>query len=73
MSIEDSKIKKECCCQEYYSDYKKPHKCPVCAGTGNVPQGFYQKKIDNIVYPTTTSICSETCRACTGSGIVWGP
>ena len=46
----------------------RPHKCPVCSGTGLLPPGFY-----NVVnyYSTGTSIAPETCRTCTGFGVLW--
>ena len=39
--------------------------CPVCAGKGQIPCGFYQDS------PLTTgSAMSESCRACYGRGII---
>lgn len=51
----------------YYPTYgRTPHVCPVCEGRGNVPPGFYDR-------PTmTTSPILETCKSCSGIGIVWG-
>jgi len=46
----------------------KPHKCPVCEGSGIVPSGFYLKTGDSWTSNTT----SEKCRACDGKGIIWG-
>lgn len=46
-----------------------PHRCPVCNGTGLVPLGYYQTE----PYITTTGISNESCRTCSGSGIVWPP
>jgi hypothetical protein len=45
-----------------------PHKCPICEGRGNVAGGFYQSV--GTMWTSTTSI--EVCRACWGSGIIWG-
>jgi DnaJ-class molecular chaperone len=42
-----------------------PHKCPVCSGTGNVLSGFYLG--GGAVFNAST----ETCRSCSGTGIVW--
>jgi len=60
-----------CCdCQmpyitDYWSPingYKKPFKCPVCEGKGEVYKGFY----------TNNYTDSEVmCRSCIGKGIVW--
>lgn len=48
---------------------KTPHRCPVCYGTGFVAQGFYNS---NQGIWTTGGSGNETCKSCTGSGIVWG-
>ena len=48
----------------WYGD-GKPHKCPVCNGTGFVGAGFYSWG----GYGSTTK--GETCRSCGGTGIVW--
>lgn len=42
-------------------DYKKPHKCPLCAGCGNV-----KLEVETRVLQITS------CNACQGKGIVWG-
>jgi len=49
----------------------KPYKCPVCNGTGKVPNGFYS----NIggKYGVSTSTEPEGCRACNCTGVIWGP
>lgn len=48
-----------------------PHKCPVCLGTANVPANFYLNTVSN--YPASVINTSpETCRTCSGKGIVWG-
>ena len=41
-----------------------PHACPVCAGRGVVPPGFY-------TFGLASSTAPETCRACQGSGVLW--
>lgn len=38
----------------------QPYKCPVCKGKGGMPSGFYG-----------TAPGAETCRTCSGAGIVW--
>ena len=44
---------------------KKPHKCPVCHGAGEVDELLYSN--------AATSACGKTtCRSCGGTGIVWG-
>jgi DnaJ-class molecular chaperone len=47
---------------------RRPHRCPVCNGRGNLPHGFYN--------PNPTGLSDNTaevqCRACGGTGIVWG-
>ena len=45
-----------------------PHKCPVCSGKGKVSAGFYSTTADTWTTSTTTP---ESCRACTGSGVIW--
>lgn len=49
---------------------QQPYRCPVCNGRGTVALGFYQR----IPSPFTSSSTNEqeSCRACSGSGIVWG-
>ena len=46
----------------------KPHVCPVCNGTGEVPSGFYNQTSGTW---TTSDNTTEQCRTCNGSGIVW--
>lgn len=48
-----------------------PYKCPVYNGTGLVPSGFYNIPIQGVVSMSTTN-CTETCRSCRGSGIIYG-
>ena len=45
-----------------------PHRCPICSGTGNVSNGFYQGTSN---YWSSSSLALETCRSCGGRGIVW--
>ena len=40
-----------------------PHKCPVCQGSGSVYAG----------QGVGTTIMTESCNACGGSGIIWEP
>ena len=47
----------------------RPHCCPVCFGTGNVPGGFYNH-IPGCASISNVSI--EACRSCK-NGIIWGP
>jgi DnaJ-class molecular chaperone len=42
------------------------YKCPVCKGRGVVPQGFYNFSRGG----TTTEIPPETCKSCSGKGVV---
>ena len=39
---------------------RKPHKCPVCEGSGKV------------AHPLTGMLAAAVCQACEGKGIVWG-
>jgi len=45
-----------------------PYRCPICYGTGKVPQGFYLSDGRSWI---SSSMEKETCRSCGGSGIVW--
>ena len=45
-----------------------PHKCPVCNGVGKVPIGYYNA---NQRFSTTSSATPETCKSCSGKGIVY--
>lgn len=38
----------------------KPHKCPVCNGTGKVPH-------------PSGMVAPVDCKACQGAGVLWGP
>lgn len=44
-----------------------PHKCPVCGGTGNVPECFY----DDCEHHEPIGGIREICQSCGGTGIVW--
>ncbi len=46
------------------------HVCPVCAGNGLVPAGFYSQTSGSW---SITSATPEKCRTCDGVGIVWEP
>jgi hypothetical protein len=48
-----------------------PHRCPVCGGTGLVPNGWYGA-IGTRSY-STSSVTPEPCQSCNGSGILWHP
>ena len=41
--------------------------CPVCGGRGKVQPGFYTPETGSM----TTGAAWETCRSCSGSGLVW--
>ncbi len=49
----------------------KPYRCPICAGCGNVPGGFYNVSYNHVEQYTSAN-SQEPCRACGGSGIVYG-
>jgi len=50
------------------TEYKTPHRCPVCGGNGQVPNGFYRQTSGNW---SSTSTIPEICRSCNGTGLVW--
>ena len=52
-----------------YPPEHRPYRCPICNGKGIVPNGFYLGVASTW---SGTSVAPETCRACGGSGIVWG-
>jgi hypothetical protein len=56
MAISDYNIDKE-------NIMAEPKRCPVCNGTGNVDDSFYNEP--------RTSIAKVPCRSCNGCGIVW--
>ena len=60
----------QCGCNETQQTLStpKPYCCPVCTGSGNVPGGFYNRTSQN--WTSCSSI--ETCRACNGTGVIWG-
>lgn len=41
-------------------NYNKPHKCPICDGSGGTK------------HPLTGFLAASVCRSCEGKGIVWG-
>lgn len=45
----------------------KPHKCPVCGGTGQVPYWYYYDYCKH----STGVVYNVQCRSCNGTGIVW--
>jgi hypothetical protein len=47
----------------------QPFMCPICQGRGNVPGGFY---ISHVGCPSVSTSVSEPCRACKGTGIIYG-
>ncbi len=46
------------------------YRCPICGGTGLVPNGFYSQ-IGNYKHGLSASASPETCRSCKGTGVVW--
>jgi len=44
-----------------------PHRCPVCQGVGQLPNGFY----NTCSMGSTTDASSENCRTCGGQGFIW--
>jgi DnaJ-class molecular chaperone len=48
---------------------KIPFRCPVCNGTGRVPNGFYDAI--GVDHWTTSDATPEPCRSCGGTGIVY--
>ena len=46
----------------------QPYVCVVCSGRGSVPANFY-----NDASLTSFSTARETCRSCSGTGVLWGP
>jgi hypothetical protein len=57
-------------CVTGYQASKAPHRCPVCEGKGNVPNGFYSAI--GVEVWSSSSIMPEACRSCDGTGVVWG-
>jgi len=53
----------------YAACRRYPHCCPVCGGTGTKPANFYEPFCQG--EGTTVNNYPVTCKACTGSGIVW--
>jgi hypothetical protein len=50
-----------------YGGGMTPHCCPVCGGRGWVQPGFYH----NPWGASGCNISNETCRSCSGTGVVW--
>ena len=46
----------------------RPHRCPICNGTGRVPFGFYGFSSGSSVW-----VYDQMCKTCDGTGIVWEP
>lgn len=64
----DIDYKKWC---EYFSEVypqKKPHKCPVCDGSGIITTCRVVGGYSGII----TSNSENKCNACEGKGIIWG-
>jgi hypothetical protein len=57
-----------CCCASQYPDLRKPHKCPVCEGTGEM----FDKRSSGDSNELIIEHGWKTCNACKGEGIVWG-
>ena len=47
---------------------KTPHKCPVCGGSGIVPNGFYNQTLSQW---STTSMTPDVCQNFSGTGVMW--
>ena len=48
---------------------RTPYCCPVCYGRGHVAAGFYASTGQSW---TSSNVMPETCKSCSGTGIVWG-
>jgi len=58
---------------EYFSEVypqKKPHKCPVCDGYGNILSAAAKIAFDEMLRANLPT--SKVCNPCEGKGIVWG-
>jgi predicted methyltransferase len=51
---------------------QKPYTCPVCSGRGVVPKGYYDNPGGTVYESVASPDGTEVCRACNGTGIVWG-
>lgn len=51
-----------------------PVKCPVCNGSGNVPESLYERPGESCSFGSYFSLLnsSTVCRACNGAGTVGG-
>ena len=47
-----------------------PYRCPVCNGSGQVCQGFYDPYF-NTMFQTASCPTIEACRSCNGTGVLW--
>lgn len=47
----------------------KLHCCPVCMGIGQVSWDFYN--LNPITSQTSTNTLPQTCKSCSGNGIVY--
>ena len=52
--------------KDNHADTSRVSKCPVCAGKGRVPYGFYAMG----PYISSNSLSGEICRSCHGNGII---
>jgi hypothetical protein len=48
---------------------RRPYRCPVCHGTGQVGAGFYTTTTGH--WSSSSAAATENCRSCGASGIVW--
>ena len=46
----------------------RPHKCPICHGTGQVAHSFYDPPTPGTSAPTINA--RVTCRGCGGRGVI---
>lgn len=51
--------------EKEYANSTAVYRCPVCQGTGLVPNGFYSHTSGHW---STTSVSPEKCRTCNGTG-----
>ncbi len=64
---ETKKIRSDFTDQIYKIVNKKPHKCPVCEGRGNITIQEIKLALNAMI-----STSSDQCNACKGNGIIWG-
>lgn len=53
---------------QHYRESKKPHKCPVCEGSGKDKNKLVAEPYDNNI----KILVEPPCHSCEGKGIVWG-